>query len=53
MSVRTHTPTVDHGFKETMEKYNGQWLDGSEITDLVSTLKILGKQFNRLMTLTF
>ena len=38
MSVRTHTPTVDHGFKETMEKYNGQWLDGSEITDLVSTV---------------
>ena len=38
MSVRTHTPSVDHGFKETMEKYNGQWLDGSEITDLVSTV---------------
>ena len=38
MTIRTHTPTVDHGFKETMEKYNGQWLDGSEITDLVSTV---------------
>ena len=38
MSIRTHTPKVDHGFAWTKEKYNGQWLDGSEITDLVSTV---------------
>jgi len=38
MSIRTHTAKVDHGFKPIYEQYNGQWLDGSEITDLVSTV---------------